>query len=82
MDDYDRRLNTDEGGIEPIDKVLFCSKRVLERIKNENIPDAKILIVGHGTLLKTFHFNIVGHNDDTDFWSFHLENGEIVEYDV
>ena len=82
IDDYDRRLNTDEGGIEPINSVLSRSKRVLERIKNENTSDAKILIVGHGTLLKTLHFNIVGYDDDTDFWSFHLENGEIAEYDV
>lgn len=82
MDDYDRVLNTDHDGIEPIKSVLDRSRRVLERLKAENSSDARILIVGHGTLLKTLHFNIVGYDDDTDFWSFHLENGEIAEYEI
>lgn len=82
MDDYDRRLNTNENGIEPINDVLARSKKVLERIKAENPNDAKILIIGHGTLLKTLHFNIVGYDDNTDFSNFHLGNGEIAEYDI
>ena len=65
MDDYDRRLNTNENGIEPINDVLARSKKILERIKAENPNDAKILIIGHGTLLKTLHFNIVGYDDNT-----------------
>lgn len=82
IDDYDRRLNTNRDEIEPIKDVLARSKKVLERLKAENPPDAKVLVVGHGTLFKTLHFNIIGYDDDTDFWSFHLKNGEIAEYDI
>lgn len=80
--DYDRRLNTNEGGIEPIKDVLARSKKALDRIKAENSGDARILVVGHGVLLKTFMFNILGYDDDTDFSSFHLNNGDVVEYEI
>ena len=81
-DDYSRKINTGEYGIEPIKDVLARSKKVLERVKTENPANAKVLIVGHGTLLKTLHYNIVGYDDDTDFSEFHLENGELAEYVV
>ena len=80
--DLDRRINTNEGGIEPIRDLLARSKKVLDRLKAENPPDAKILLVGHGTLLKTLHFNIVGYDDDTDFLSFNLKNGDVVEREI
>lgn len=82
LNDYDRRLNTNQYGIEPIKDVLARSKKVLERIKSENPPEARVLVVAHGVLLKTFHYNIVGYDDDTDFYDFHLKNGEIVEYEI
>ena len=41
-----------------------------------------ILVVAPGTLLKTLHYNIVGYNPDTDLRSFHLDNCELVEYEV
>lgn len=81
-DIFDRRVNSNEGGMEPIKDVLARSKKVLERIKSENPPDAKVLIVAHGVLLKTMHFNIVGYDDDTDFWGYHLENGSLTEYEI
>ena len=40
------------------------------------------LMVGHGVLLKTLHFNIVGYTDETDFWSFHFKNGDVMEYEI
>jgi len=83
IDDFNLQLNTGEGGMEKIKDLFKRSKRFLERLKAENPPDAKILVVAHGTLLKTLHFNIVGYDDDTDFASFHIiKNGEISEYDI
>lgn len=81
-DVYDRRINSNEGNIEPINSLLARSKKVLERIKSENNPDASIVIIGHGILLKTMYFNLVGYDDDTDFWDFHLRNGEVFEYNL
>ena len=81
-DDYDIKLNTDFGGIEPILSVFERSKKALERIKAENPEDARVLVVAHGSLLKTLHFNIVGYDENTDLWSFKLENGQIEEYEI
>ncbi len=82
MDDFNIELNTGEGGIEPVKDVLMRAKKALERIKAENPDDAKVLVVGHGTLLTAIHFNIVGYDDKTDFGSFHMGNGEIVEHEI
>lgn len=82
VDDFDRKLNTSKGGIEPIKDVLARSKKVLERIKAENPNDAKVIVFGHGTLFKTLHFNIIGYDDTTNFSDFNLKNGGIAEYDI
>ncbi|MBR3157237.1 histidine phosphatase family protein [Candidatus Saccharibacteria bacterium] len=82
IDENDRRLNTNEGGMEPIKTVLARSKKVLERIKKENPDDAKVLVVAHGALLQALHFTIVGYDDDTDFDSFELENAALAEYEI
>ena len=82
VDEFDRKLNTSEGGMEPINSLLARSKKVLERIKAENPDDAKVLIVGHETFFKTLHYNIVGYDDSTNFLDFRLENGGIAEYDI
>ena len=82
IDIFDRRLNYSEHEIEPICEILERSRKFLELVKAENPDDARILVVAHGVILKTLHFNIVGYDDDTDFYKFHLENGEIKKYEV
>ena len=79
---YDRKINYSEHNIEPIKEVLKRSRKFLELVKSENSDTARVLVVAHGELLKTLHFNIVGYNDETDFLSFHLENGELKEYEI
>ncbi|MBQ6313641.1 histidine phosphatase family protein [Candidatus Saccharibacteria bacterium] len=80
LDEFDLKLNSREGGMESIKDVLERSKKVLERIKSENPPDAKVLIVAHDFFLRTLHFNIVGYTDDTDFRIFGFKNGSITKY--
>lgn len=82
IDGFSRVLNTNEFGIEPVRDVLTRAKNFLERVMMENSDEAKILVVGHGTLLKMLHYSIVGYDDETDFREFYMENGEIVEYEV
>ena len=82
IDGFSRVLNTNEFGIEPVRNVLTRAGEFLQRVKAENSDEAKILIVGHGTLLKMLQYNIVGYDDETDFRDFYMENGEIVEYEV
>lgn len=82
IDGFSRVLNTNEFGIEPVRDVLARAKKFLERVKTENSDEAKILVVGHGTLLKMLHYNIVGYDDEADFREFYMENGEVVEYDI
>ena len=79
---YDRRTNISEGGMETVKELLARSRGFLDWLKTKYPDDAKILIVAHGALLKTLHYNIVGYDDDTDFYDFFLENGEVVEYNI
>ena len=79
---YDRRANMSEGGMESIKELLARSRSFLESLIASHDADAQILVVAHGAILKTLHYNIIGYDDDTDFYDFHLENGEIVEYDI
>ncbi|MBR3176889.1 histidine phosphatase family protein [Candidatus Saccharibacteria bacterium] len=74
--------NDDEMGMEPLTKVFERSKEFLEKIRKNHSSDASILIVGHGGMLKTLHYNIVGYEDDTDFMSMHFKNGDIWEYEL
>lgn len=80
-DILDLRQNLSAGGIEPIKNVFARSKAFLGKLKATHKDTDRILIVAHGTLLKTMHYNIVGYDDDTDLRTFHLENGKMYEYD-
>lgn len=83
VDDLSIRQNTSIHGLEPIQTVLARSKSFLEDLlaRHAAEPDARILVVAHGTLLKTLHYNIVGYDEDTNLRGFHLDNCEMVEYD-
>lgn len=72
----------DEMGMEPLADVFARTKVFLEKIKKEHASDENVLIVGHGGMLKTLHFNIVGYDDETDFMNIHFKNGEIWEYEI
>ena len=81
-DTYSRRLNYSKHNVESIRDTLERSRKFLEFVKSENPETARVLVVAHGELLKTLHFNIVGYDDDTNFREFHLENGELAEYKI
>ncbi len=72
-----------EMGMEPLMEVFERGKKFLDKIKKKHASDATILVVGHGGMLKTIHFNIVGYNKNTDIMSLiHFKNGEIYEYEI
>lgn len=81
-DILDRRVNLSDYGIEPIKDLLARSKTFLDKLKFQYPDTATILVVSHGALLRTAHFNIVGYNDDTDFFAFRFENCEMREYEI
>lgn len=72
----------DEMGMEPLTAVFERSREFFEKIKKKHPADAKILVVGHGGMLKTLHYNIVGYDQNTDFMNVHFKNGDIWEYEV
>ncbi|MBQ3474375.1 histidine phosphatase family protein [Candidatus Saccharibacteria bacterium] len=82
QDAFDLKINSKEGGMESNREVLARSKKVLDRIKSENPPDARVLIVAHDFLLRTLYFNIVGYTDDSDFHSVHFKNSSITEFEI
>lgn len=77
VDTFDRKINTDFGGIEPIRTILARSNAFLNRLVSTHSADDIILIVAHGCFFKTLYFNIVGYDDQTDFRSFQMKNCEL-----
>lgn len=84
VDDLSIRQNTNIYNIEPIRTVLSRAESFLADLKSRytHQPDAQILIVAHGTLLKALHYAIVGYDEGTNLRGFHLENCGMHEYDV
>ena len=75
---WDYKLNSNEGGMEPLHDLL---KR-LELFVNDLIKynnDDKILIVSHACTIKAIRYNLIGYDENTDFLDFYLENGDIVK---
>ena len=82
-DVYDRRANISTYGIEPVRDLLARAQKFLDQLKTTHDPDAKILIVAHGALLRAMHFCILGYDDNTDFHApgVRFQNCELREYD-
>lgn len=76
------KLNTNIGNIEPVREVLARTKSFLDDIKNKHSDTDTILIVTHGQASRGLHHNIVGYNDDTDWWSVEYGNAEAREYKI
>lgn len=81
-DDLSIRQNTRVCGMEPICDVLARSKSFLDDIKDKHGSEDAVLVVAHGTLLKTLHYNIVGYDEGTDLRGFHMDNCQLAEYTV
>ena len=78
---WDYKLNDSSNNIESLQDCLKRSKKFLDKI-NKEYENKTILIVSHGSFIKTLHFNILGYNEDTDFLSFNPQNATIYEYTV
>lgn len=77
----DLKLNTNIGNIEPVKDVLARIKSFLDDIKVKHSDNETVLVVAHGQVARGFHHNIVGYDDDTDWWSVEFGNAEAREYD-
>ena len=82
-DIFDLRRDLDVHGIEKISSVFARTADFIEDLKKAGYPaDAKILIVAHGCVAKTMHYNLVGYNKDTNVLDIFWKNGEIREYEI
>jgi len=77
---WNYKLNDSSCNIESIQDCLARAKAFLDKIKRE-YPNKNILIVSHGSFMKTLHFNLIGYNENTDFLSFNPKNTTLYEYD-
>lgn len=82
VDIGDLKLNSNVGSIEPVRDVLARTKDFLDDIKAKHGEDETILIVAHGQVVRGFHHNLVGYDDDTDWWSVNYSNAEARKYDL
>ena len=80
-DFWNYKINSNEGGVEPVQDLLKRSDLFLKLLK-EKYVDKNIAVVSHGAFLKALHFSIIGYNEDTSFKEFSLKNCEVKKYDV
>lgn len=78
---WDYKLNDSSHNIESIQDCLLRAKRFIDKIKQE-YPNKTILIISHGSFIKTLHFNIIGYDANTDFLSFNPKNSVLYEYEI
>ncbi len=78
---WDYKLNDKEGNIESIKDCLARAKKFLDKVKKE-YPNKSILIISHGSFIKTLHFNVIGYDENTDFLSFNPKNTTLYEYNI
>ena len=78
---WDYKLNDKEGNIESIKDCLARAKKFLDKVKKE-YPDKSILVISHGSFIKTLHFNIIGYYENTNFLSFNPKNTTLYEYNI
>lgn len=79
---WDYKSNCNEDNVEPLQTLFERGKKFLEKLQNEYSSYQNILIVSHGSLIKALYFNLVGFNENTDFFSFFLNNCEVLEYEI
>lgn len=77
----DLKLNTNVGNIEPVKNVLARVKDFLDDLKAKHGDNAVVLVVAHGQVSRGFHHNLVGYDDNSDWWSVEFGNAEAREYD-
>lgn len=82
VDIGDLKLNSNVGGIEPVRDVLARTKAFLDDIKARHCDDETILIVAHGQVVRGFHHNLSGYDDNTDWWSVSYGNAKVREYKI
>lgn len=78
---WDYKLNYQEENVEPIQECLERAKQFLEKI-DKTYQNKNILIVSHGSLIKSLHFNLIGYDENTDFLSFRPKNATVYEYET
>jgi len=78
----DLKLNTNIGNIEPVRDVLARTKAVLDDIKARHVDSETILIVAHGQVVRGLHHNLMGYNDNVNWWNVEYGNAEVREYEM
>lgn len=73
---WNLKLNDNSHNIESIKDCLLRAKKIIDKIKEE-YPNKTILLVSHGSFIKTLHFNLIGYDENTDFLSFNPKNSII-----
>lgn len=76
---WNYKLNDTSENIESIQDCLKRAKEFLDKINN-TYQNKNILVVSHGSFIKTLHFNLIGYDENTDFLSFSPKNAVVYEY--
>lgn len=78
---WDYKLNDASENIESIQDCLKRANEFLDKINN-TYQNKNILVISHGSFIKTLHFNLIGYDENTDFLSFNPKNAVVYEYEI
>ncbi len=76
---WNYQLNYGEKGVESVRDCLKRASNFLNAIKDK-YDNKTVLIVTHASMIKAFHFNLIGYNEHTNFLSFHPRNTTAYKY--
>ena len=81
LDYWDYDVNDNSHGVEAIKDVFKRCEDFLNYIKNKH-PDAKILIVTHGSPYRAMRHIILGHKLEGDLWDSPIDNCQMESFEL
>lgn len=79
-DEWDLKLNSTKDNVEPILDMFARAQKFLKKLGN--VKAQNVLIVTHGGFSKALHYSIVGYNENTNLFDWHLQNCEFSKYEL
>ncbi len=79
---WDYKVNYHENNVQSLKDLLKQSDDFIQKLKSNYNNYNSILIVSHGATIKSLYYNLNGYDENTNFYNFFIENGQIYEFDL
>ena len=72
---WDPTLDLSDHNVESMRELLVRARKFLDWV--QELGYENVLVVSHGDFLKAVHYSLVGYNEKTDFFDWHMRNCEV-----